>query len=327
VVLCSFVPGLDRQDLSSFPASFIRMNRAINASTDGTLVKREQLKQKVVDLFPPARMFNRDMMEMSLLHQELVKGLNHWEVGVITDRSTRTVMALAAQLYQDADRIQAIKMVDDYKHQDGSSPVFKQAVTPPMLRSPTCDGRADGLTDRQEDEPSSAGVSWLPRVPLLPSQDARNYPGSARGGRREDVPFGGTALLEGDDGGSCHRALHGDVRPRARTEEACGRGVGGNRTFHDAGGRVGDAYEGGSNVYVRAFSSHRGASGAVGGLARDDAFERAHGAGRSYANDKHLSAPPVDRRPIALANASKICRPSSQARAIKFGTTMSCSMT
>jgi len=69
VVLCSFVPGLDPQDLSSSAANFIRMIRAINASTDGTLVKGEQLKQKVADLFPPARMFNHDMMEMSLLHQ------------------------------------------------------------------------------------------------------------------------------------------------------------------------------------------------------------------------------------------------------------------
>ena len=70
--------------------------------------------------------------------------------------------------------------------------------------------------------------------------------------------------------------------------------MGGSRTFHDAGGRVGDAYEGGSDAYVRASSSHRGASGAVGGLARDDAYERGHGAWRSYANDGHLSAPPVD---------------------------------
>jgi len=204
------------------------MIRAINASTDGTLVKGEQLEQKVADLFPPARMFNHDMMEMSLLHQELIEWLNHWEVGVITDRSTRTVMALAAQLYQYADRVQAIKMVDDYKRQDGSSPVVKQAVTPPMLRAPTRDGRVDGLPDRQEDEPSSAGASWLPHVPLLPSQDARNDPGSAPGGRREDVPFGGTAVLGGDDGGSRHRALHGDVRPRSRTDEVSGRDVGGS---------------------------------------------------------------------------------------------------
>jgi len=116
VLLCSFVPGLDPQDLSSSPAKFIRLIRAINASTDGTLVKGEQLKQKVADLFLPACMFNHDMMEMSLLHQELVELLNYWDVGVITDRSTRTVMALAAQLYQDADRVQTIKMVDEYKH-------------------------------------------------------------------------------------------------------------------------------------------------------------------------------------------------------------------
>jgi len=34
----------------------------------------------------------------------------------------------------------------------------------------------------------------------------------------------------------------------------------------------------------------------VGGLARNDAYERGHGAGRSYASDGHLSTPPVDRQ-------------------------------
>jgi len=105
VVLCSRVPGLDPQDLTSSPANFIRIIRAINASTDGKLVKGEQLKQKAADLFPPARTFNHAMMEMSQLHQELVEWLNHGDVGGVTDRSTRTVKALAAQLYQDADRV------------------------------------------------------------------------------------------------------------------------------------------------------------------------------------------------------------------------------
>ena len=36
---------------------------------------------------------------------------------------------------------------------------------------------------------------------------------------------------------------------------------------------------------------------------------------------------PSIARPITLANASRICRPSAQARAINFETTMSCSMT
>jgi len=120
--------------------------------------------------------------------------------------------------------------------------------------------------------------------------------GSAPDVRREDVPVGGTAVLEGDDGGSCYRALQGDVRSQSRTGEARGRGVGGSRSFHDAGGRESDAYESCSDACVRAFSSHRGASGAVGGLARDDAYDRGHGAGRSSANDGHLSVPPVDRQ-------------------------------
>jgi len=133
-------------------------------------------------------------------------------------------------------------MVDDYKHQDGSFPVVKLAVTPPMLRAQTCNGRADGLRDLQEDEPSSAGSSCITRVPLHPSSDARYCHGSAPVDRQEDVPFGGTAVLEGDADGSRHKALHGDVRSRSRKGEASCRGVGGSRSFHDAGGRVGGAY-------------------------------------------------------------------------------------
>ena len=296
VVLFSFVPGLDPQDLSSSPANFIRMIRAINASTDGTLFKGEQLKQKVADLFPPARMFNHDMMEVSLLHQELVDWLNHWEVGIITDRSTRTMMTLAAQLYQDDDRVLAIKMVDEYTHQGGSSPVVKQAHTTPTCLAQMRDVSADGSLDRREDGPSSADAPWLPRFPLLPSQDARNYPGSAPRGRRDDVPIGGTAFREGNDGGSRHRAIHSGVGNRSRTDEASGRDVAGSRTVHDAGGRGGGDCEGASDAFLRASGSHRGASGETVGLARDDDYGRGHGAGRSYANDGHLTAVPVDRQ-------------------------------
>jgi len=53
------------------------MIRAINATADLPPVGREHLKRKIADLFPPQRMFNKDIMELSLLHQELVDLLNH----------------------------------------------------------------------------------------------------------------------------------------------------------------------------------------------------------------------------------------------------------
>jgi len=76
-VLFPSLPAPETHDLHSSPVNFIRMIRAINATADLPPVGREHLKRKIADLFPPQRMFNKDIMELSLLHQELVDLLNH----------------------------------------------------------------------------------------------------------------------------------------------------------------------------------------------------------------------------------------------------------
>jgi len=297
VVLFSFVPGLEPHDLPSSAANFIRM---IHTTSDGTLVKGEQLKQKVADLFPPHRMFSKDMMELSLLHKELVEWLNHWEAGIITDRSPRTVMALAAQLYQDDDRVLAIKVVDDYEHQGDSFSANMPVINAPKLLAPARDGHADNVRDRHENESHRAGTSWLPPVPALPSQDARRYVGSATNGRHDDSPSSGTEVLPSDGSGARRRALHdgnpSGVGRRTHLDDASGRGDGDSRSFRDAARRGGDAYGGASDGRVRGADSHLGADGAYNGVSGEQRYGRRLGMGRSSANDGSVPPVPVDRQ-------------------------------
>ena len=79
MVLFSSVLGLEQHDLPYSAANFIRIIRAINSTSDGTLMKGEQLKLKVAFLFSPHRMFSKYIMELSLLHRELEEWLNHWD--------------------------------------------------------------------------------------------------------------------------------------------------------------------------------------------------------------------------------------------------------
>jgi len=72
-------------------------------------------------------------------------------------RSARTLMELAAQLCQDEDRVLAIKLVDEYKHEGNS--VVDLFVNSPKLSTPMRDGHADGVSDRRLDWLHGAGSS------------------------------------------------------------------------------------------------------------------------------------------------------------------------
>jgi len=139
VVSSSFLSALETHDLRSSPASFLCMMFIINSTADSPPVEGEQLQQKRDALIPHQRVFNKDMMELSLLHQELVYWLNHWEFGIITDKSARMVMAMAAQLYREDDPVLAMTPVEKYKHEGDSGcrsiGLFSEALLSDARRS------------------------------------------------------------------------------------------------------------------------------------------------------------------------------------------------
>ena len=323
MVLFSSVLGLEQHDLPYSAANFIRMIRAINSTSDGTLMKGEQLKLKVAFLFSPHRMFSKYIMELSLLHRELEEWLNHWGVGIITDCSTRTVMALATQLYGDDDRVPAIKVVDDYEHHGDSIMANMPMINVPKVQAPARDGHADNVRGRNENKTHRPGTSWLPPVPALPSQSARQYVGSATYGRRDDSPSSGTAVLQYDGSGARRRALEdgnpSGVRRRTNLDDASGRGARDSRYFHDAARRRGDAYGGSSDGRKRRAGSHLEADGAYKWVDRDQGYKRRLGTGPPMTNPCHRC--PSTARHTTLTSDSRVCRLRFLARPIDFGMT------
>jgi len=111
-----FMPELDASTLPIVPAGFVHCTRLINASDDSAPITGAEVKRRVANLFPPGKLFSRDMMVLPVLHAELLEWLNNWRSDINLDHAQSAAMALALQLYDDDEHDSAIKLLmEDYR--------------------------------------------------------------------------------------------------------------------------------------------------------------------------------------------------------------------
>jgi len=105
-----FMPALDANTLPIVPAGLAHCIRLINASDDSAPLTGAEVKRRVANLFPPGKLFSRDMMVFPVLHAELLEWLNYWRAEINKDDAPNAAMALASQLYEDDEHDLAIKL-------------------------------------------------------------------------------------------------------------------------------------------------------------------------------------------------------------------------
>ena len=96
-----FMPALDDNILPIVPAAFVPRIRLINASDDSAPATGAEFKRRVANLFPPCKLFSRDMMVFPKLHVDLIEWLNYWRADISLEDSPNAAMELASQQYED----------------------------------------------------------------------------------------------------------------------------------------------------------------------------------------------------------------------------------
>jgi len=280
-----FMPELDANTLSIVPAGLVHCIRLINASDDSAPITGAEVKRRVAHLFPPGKLFSRDMMVLPVLHAELLEWLNYWRAEINMDDAPNAAMALASQLYEDDEHDLAIKLLmEDYR----------DYTRKPTAPSPTglVAGDAPGPQVRSVNPPARYLGGTLvgdgkrrPDFMGMRSQDARQCRRSPERGSQ-----GGNLGMDiGGPEGVHNGAFRSDHRTGRRDDpqgvSGAGRGSGAHDGFggdqgsgaHGSGfGTAGQRLDGGGDALER---SDRSGGAGDGGFFHDDRSSHGYGTG------------------------------------------------
>jgi len=279
------MPALDANTLPIVPAGFVHCIRLINASDDSAPLAGAEVKRRVANLFPPGKLFSRDMMVLPVLHAELLEWLNYWRSKINMDDAPNAAMALASQLYEDDDHDLAMKLLmEDYRDHT-RKPTAPSPMGLVAGDAPGPQGRGSNPSARYPGGTLVGDGTRRPDFMGIPSQDARPYRSSPERGSQ-----GGNLGMDiGIPGGVHHGASRSDHRTSRRDDpqgvSGIGRGggahggLGGDQGSgaHGSGiGTAGQRLDGGGDALER---SDRSGGAGDGGSFQDDRSSHGYGTG------------------------------------------------
>lgn len=166
-----FLPDLMTDQLTETQRGFVLAILGLPVGTGDGLIEGEQLRVRVVDMFPPGMLLNPDMMRNPLLHQELLSWLADFGVTLGGDTNMRSLKRGAATLYPSgADRDVAVSILGHAEERQAR--LWRYGNAPAVSDLPFGPERQLRQADSGRETPRSVNSGGAAR-PDQPTVDAR----------------------------------------------------------------------------------------------------------------------------------------------------------